>query len=55
MVWGSNGMLETLFGVVGIFGAGLGCNKLDMKVVSLIYYGFIVVGWRSYGGWMLAL
>ena len=52
---GSNGMLESLFGVVGIFRTGLGCQTSVMRVVSFVYYGFVVVGWKSYGGWMLVL
>ena len=52
MVWGSNGMLESLFGKVGIFRTGLGCHESVMKVVSLAYYGLMVVGWKSYGGWV---
>ncbi len=55
MVWGLNGTFEILFEVVGIFGTGLGCRKSVMRVVSLVYYGFMVVGSKSYGGWMLVL
>ena len=55
MIWESNGMLDSLFGVVGISGTGLGCQKSVMKVVSLVYHGLMMVGSESYGGWMLAL
>ena len=48
-------MLESLCGVVAIFGTGLGCRKSVMRVVSLVYDDFMVVGWKSYGGWMLVL
>ena len=55
MVWEVNGVFKRLFGVVGIFGTGLGCQNSVMKIVSLVYYGFMVVGWKSYGGWMEVL
>ena len=48
-------MLENLFGVVGIFITGVGCRKSVTRVVSPVYYGFMVVGSKSYGGWMLVL
>ena len=48
-------MLDNLFAVVGISRTGLGCRKSVMKVVSIVYHGFMVVGSKSYGGWMLVL